>query len=101
MDLSALTTLQRDGVDVVEVDGLSRVLEIEGELLFGRALEHRQETLHRVDGGGHECSTMGILDGRELLLERTGLDADAKLIKVLGRQEDDGGCCGRHFCDRV
>jgi hypothetical protein len=65
VDLSALIALlQGNGLDFAEVDGLSRVLEIERELLLCIALEHREETLRRIEADGHEGGTVRVVDSR-------------------------------------
>ena len=101
MDFSALITLQRDGFDIVEVDGLSRILEVEGKQYLCVALEHGEQTLGRVGTAGHEGGTVWVIESRELFLEGIGLDASANLNQILGGQENDGGCCRRHVGDGI
>jgi hypothetical protein len=42
-----------------------------------------------------------VVDSGELFVERTRLDADAKLVKIIGGQEDNSRCSGRHVCGEL
>jgi hypothetical protein len=101
VDLSTLIALQGNGLDLAEFDALSRVFDVERKHLFCIALEHREKTLRRIEADGHEGGTVRVVDSGELFLQSTRLDADTKLIKILGGQKDDGRCSGRHVCGEL
>jgi hypothetical protein len=85
VDLSTLIALfQGNRLNLAKVDGLCRVLEMEGELLLCIAPEHREETLRRIEADGHEGGTVRIIDSGQLFLKSARLDADTKLVKILG-----------------